>query len=297
VNAYVIVDVFTETPLDGNPLAVVVDPSGLSDRQMQRIAREMNLSETTFVFPPEAGGDVRVRIFTPLSELPFAGHPTFGTAVVLAVTGHPGVRDNELRIETGVGIVPFCFDDRVGGNVRAARMLQPVPTWEPYDRAGELLDALGLTSSTLPVEVYRNGPRHAFVGLDSVEALSALRVDQHALATHPDLAANCFARDMNADRDGDSDGGGPGTNWRARMFSPAYGVVEDAGTGSAAGPLALHLGRHGLLPFGTRIRVRQGVEMGRPSTIYARVDGDAERIERVEVAGSAVVVARGAFEL
>src|SRR3954464_751130 len=107
VNAYVIVDVFTETPLDGNPLAVVVGPAGLSDRQMQRIAREMNLSETTFVLPPRAGGDVRVRIFTPLSELPFAGHPTFGTGGVLGETSHAG---DKLRMETGMGIVPFWFD-------------------------------------------------------------------------------------------------------------------------------------------------------------------------------------------
>jgi len=278
----VIVDVFTDTALDGNPLAVVTGPAGLSDRQMQRIAREMNLSETTFVLPPEAGGDVRVRIFTPLSELPFAGHPTFGTAVVLAETSHPG---DELRMETGMGIVPFWFDR--SGRVVRARMLQPIPTWEPYDRAADLLAALGLPSSTLPVEVYRNGPRHAYIGLDGVEALSGLQVDQLALATHPDLAANCFAPDP----DGDV------THWRTRMFSPAYGVVEDAGTGSAAGPLAVHLARHGVLPYGARITVRQGIEMGRPSTIYAQVAGDAERIERVEVAGSAVVVARGTLNL
>ncbi|MEV8510932.1 PhzF family phenazine biosynthesis protein [Dactylosporangium sp. NPDC051484] len=280
---YVIADVFTDTALEGNPLAVVPDATGLTTGRMQRIAREMNLSETTFVFPPTAGGDVRVRIFTPIGELPFAGHPTFGTAAVLAATGHPGVRDGELRMETGMGVVPFRFTGESGeGRVRTARMFQPIPVWEPYDRAAELLDALGVSSSTLPVEVYRNGPRHAFVGLADVAALTALRVDLRALADHDDLAANCFAPT------------GDPLVWRARMFSPAYGVTEDAGTGSAAGPLALHLGRHGRVPLGATITVRQGVEMGRPSTIRACVSVlDDGVVERVEVAGSAVVVANG----
>jgi trans-2,3-dihydro-3-hydroxyanthranilate isomerase len=286
VYGYVIADVFTDTALEGNPLAVVPDAAGLSAERMQRIAREMNLSETTFVLPPAGGGDVRVRIFTPVGELPFAGHPTFGTAAVLAATGHPGVRDGGLRMETGMGVVPFRFTGRGGdGRALTARMLQPVPVWEPYARAGELLDALGVASSTLPVEVYRNGPRHAFVGLESVARLSALRVDLRALAEHEDLAANCFAPTDDP------------LVWRARMFSPAYGVSEDAGTGSAAGPLALHLGRHGLLPPGAAITVRQGVEMGRPSTIGASATMCGDAVERVEIAGSAVIVADGRLYL
>jgi trans-2,3-dihydro-3-hydroxyanthranilate isomerase len=279
VYGYVIADVFTDTALEGNPLAVVPDAAGLTAERMQRIAREMNLSETTFVLPPEGDGDVRVRIFTPIGELPFAGHPTFGTAAVLAATGHPAVRDGGLRMETGMGIVPFRLHGN--GRVLTARMLQPIPVWEPYPRARELLAALGVGDSTLPIEVYRNGPRHAFVGLGSVAALSALRVDLRALAAHDDLAANCFAPT------------GDPLVWRARMFSPAYGVAEDAGTGSAAGPLALHLGRHGLVPLGGAITVRQGVEMGRPSTIRASVSMLGDKVERVEIAGSAVVVADG----
>jgi trans-2,3-dihydro-3-hydroxyanthranilate isomerase len=271
---YVVADVFTDTPLHGNPVAVFLDAAGLPPERMQRIARELNLSETTFVLPPTDGGDVRVRIFTPVNELPFAGHPTLGTAVVL---GLPEGR-TALRMETAMGVVPFHVE-RVDERVGRARMEQPVPEWEPYDRAGELLAALGLAGSTLPVEVYRNGPRHVFVGLDSVAALSAVRVDLRALADHPDLATNCFA--------------GAGTAWRMRMFSPAYGVAEDAATGSAAGPLALHLARHGRIPFGPPIAIRQGVEMRRPSTMYARVEGAPDRVDRVEVSGHAVVVARG----
>ncbi|MFE4592510.1 PhzF family phenazine biosynthesis protein [Streptomyces laurentii] len=274
---YTVADVFTDTPLEGNPAAVFLEATGLSSERMQRIAREMNLSETVFVLPAENDGDVRVRIFTPVNELPFAGHPTLGTAVVLGAS-HAA---KELRMETAMGTVVFELERDDEGRVGAAGMWQPLPTWEPYDRRGELLAGLDLmaTGSTLPVEVYHNGPRHVFVGLDSVAALSALEPDQRILARLPDMAANCFT--------------GSGTRWRLRMFSPAYGVVEDAATGSAAGSLAVHLARHGLIPFDEWIEIRQGVEMGRPSTMRARVAGTPERIDAVQVAGSAVVVARG----
>lgn len=273
---YVVADVFTEVALLGNPVAVFLDAEGMTAERMQRVAREMNLSETTFVLPPSNGGDVRVRIFTPVNELPFAGHPTLGTAVVL------GSRTEleTLLMETAMGTVPFAFDRTSGGAV-AASMRQPVPSWQPYERAEHLLAALGLTESTLPVEVYRNGPRHVFVGLPDVPALSAIRPDLRALAEHPDLAANCFA--------------GSGTRWRMRMFSPAYGVAEDAATGSAAGPLAVHLARHGHTPFGTSIEILQGVEMGRLSRMHATAHGTPAHVDRVDVAGSAVVVARGTF--
>ncbi|MGH3694964.1 MAG: PhzF family phenazine biosynthesis protein [Pseudonocardiaceae bacterium] len=272
---YVVADVFTDTPLEGNPVAVFVDSAGISPERMQQIAQEMHLSETVFVLPAENSGDVRVRIFTPVNELPFAGHPTLGAAIVLGESGTA----EKIRLETAMGTVPFDLERTGDGRVGSARMWQPVPTWEPYDHADELLAGLGLAASTVPVEVYRNGPRHVFVGLNSVAALSGVEPDQRILARLPDMAANCFA--------------GSGSRWRLRMFSPAYGVVEDAATGSAAGPLSIHLARHGLIPFGQRIEIRQGVEIGRPSTMRARARGTPERIESVEVSGSAVVVARG----
>jgi trans-2,3-dihydro-3-hydroxyanthranilate isomerase len=273
---YVIADVFTDEALKGNPVAVFLDATGLHADHMQRIAREMNLSETVFVLPPEGSGDVRVRIFTPVNELPFAGHPTLGCAIVLA-----DGRDT-LTMETGMGAVPFAYDRSRAASLSAS-MRQPVPTWEPYDQTAELLKALGLADSTLPVEAYRNGPRHVYVGLPDVATLSALRPDQLALAEHLDMAANCFA--------------GADNSWRMRMFSPAYGVAEDAATGSAAGPLAVHLARHGLVPFGSRIEIWQGVEMGRPSRMLATATGAGQHVESVEVAGSAVVVAKGQFFL
>lgn len=276
MHRYLVVDVFTDTPLCGNPVAVFLDAADLSPEMMQRIARELNLSETTFVLPPEHDGDVRVRIFTPVNELPFAGHPTLGTAIALGES----TSGDRLSMETHMGTIPFELR-RAGGTVVSASMRQPVPTWEPYARTEHLLDALALESSVLPVEVYRNGPRHVFVGLPSIPALSAVRPDLRALAEHEDVAINCFA--------------GAGTRWRIRMFSPAYGVAEDAATGSAAGPLALHLMRHGLVPFGAEIEIEQGVEMGRNSLMRAEVRGTADSVATVDVSGSAVVVAKGEF--
>ncbi|MER6569706.1 PhzF family phenazine biosynthesis protein [Streptomyces sp. NPDC001093] len=273
MHAYIVVDAFARRPLEGNPVAVFFDAADLTAELMQRIAREMNLSEVTFVLPPEQGGDARIRIFTPVNELPFAGHPLLGTAVAL---GHTLKRDR-LLLETAMGVVPFQLHDDEG--IPAVRMEQPIPTWEPYEHRAELLEALGVAESTAPVEIYRNGPRHVFVGVDSVAALSALTPDHRALSRFPDMAANCFA--------------GDGTHWRTRMFSPAYGVVEDAATGSAAGPLAIHLARHGLSAYGDRLQILQGVEMGRPSLMLATADGAGDDVRSVQVGGHGAVAARG----
>jgi trans-2,3-dihydro-3-hydroxyanthranilate isomerase len=270
---YVVVDVFTDTPLEGNPLAVFTDARDLPSERMQRIAREMNLSETVFVLPDD-GADARIRIFTPTTELPFAGHPTLGTALVL---GERTGKD-QVALATGAGVIAVQVE-RALGRVTAGRMGQPVPTWQPYERADQLLAALGVSSSQLPVEAYRNGPRHVLVVLDSQQAVAALAPDMTALAKLPDVGVSCLA--------------GSGTRWKTRMFAPAYGVAEDPATGSAAGPLAVHLARHGRIAFGQQIEIQQGAEIGRPSTLYARVEGSGDQIDKVEVAGSAVVVARG----
>jgi trans-2,3-dihydro-3-hydroxyanthranilate isomerase len=273
--SYVIADVFTDTPLEGNALAVFTDGRELDTATMQRVAREMNLSETVFVLPAEQGGDARIRIFTPGAELPFAGHPTLGTAFVL---GQP-LRRDEIRLETGAGIVPVALE-RSDGRVVFGRMQQPIPTWEPYARTDELLLALGVERSRLPVDAYANGPTFVYVELEDEEAVAALEPDVLALERLLGTSGvYCFA--------------GSGTRWKARMFAPAVGVVEDPATGSAAGPFAVHLARHDRIGFGDEIEIRQGAEIGRPSVLYARVDGSKERLERVEVAGSAVVVARG----
>ncbi|MFD5899617.1 MULTISPECIES: PhzF family phenazine biosynthesis isomerase [unclassified Streptomyces] len=278
MHQYVVVDAFAQVPLTGNPVAVFFASDDLTTEQMQRIAQEMNLSETTFVLQPRQGADAHVRIFTPVNELPFAGHPLLGTAIALGA--HTDA--DHLRIETAMGIIPFELE-RADGKAVSARMRQPVPVWEPFDRTAELLEALGIGESTLPVEIYRNGPRHVLVGLESVKALSELDPDHRALARFPDMAANCFA--------------GSGTHWRNRMFSPAYGVVEDAATGSAAGPIAIHLARHGLSTYGRHIEITQGVEIGRPSPMGARVHGEGERVDSVEVAGHGVLTLQGVLHV
>ena len=276
---YVVCDVFTERPLTGNALAVFTDARGLDAAQMQALARELKLSESVFVLPAEDGGHARIRIFTPAVEIPFAGHPTLGTAFVLAAPLQLG----EIKLETGSGIVPVRLE-RDGERIVFGRMEQPLPSVEPYPGEAELLEALGIARSELPVELYDNGMRHVFVALSSEREVAALRPDVAALSRLPAvLGVNCFA--------------GSGTRWKTRMFAPAGGVPEDPATGSAAGPLAVHLARHGAISFGDEIEISQGSELERPSTLYARADGTRERLERVEVGGSAVVVARGEFRL
>ncbi len=271
---YVLVDVFTDTPLQGNQLAVLPDASAIPAERMQPIAREFNLSETVFVLPAQQGGDAHIRIFTPTVELPFAGHPVLGTAVVVG-----GERElDAVRLETGAGVVPVTLE-RGAGLVASGWMRQPIPSWRPYEREAELLAALGVERSGLPVEAYENGPLHVYVELDSEEQVAALRPDMRALAGLEGVGANCFA--------------GSGDRWKTRLFAPALGVAEDPATGSAAGPLAVHLARHGRTAFGQEIEIRQGAEIARPSLLRARALGSAEAIERVEVGGSTVIVARG----
>ena len=272
-----VVDVFAARPLEGNQLAVFVDGRPFDDAQMQRVARELNFPETVFLLPPERGGDVRMRIFTPVAELPFAGHPIVGTAFVVGTAlGAPSV-----TLETGAGPVPVELE-RDGERVVFGRLRQAPPSWEPFERERELLDALGVERSELPVELYRNGPPHVYVRLAGEDAVAALDPDMAALR-RLEVAANCFA--------------GSGRSWKTRMFYPAAGVPEDPATGSAAGPLAIHLARHGAIAYGEEIEIRQGFEIGRPSWIHALARGEGDRVDSVEVGGRAQIVAEGRYRI
>ena len=272
---YVVCDVFTDRPLTGNQLAVFTDAREIPEDDLQRLARELNFSETTFVYPPEADGHVRMRIFTPATEVPFAGHPTLGTAFALAGPLQLG----EIRIETERGTVPVRVE-REGARISFGWMEQPLPSIAPFERADELVAVLGVEPQ-LPLELYDNGIQHVYVGLASRDEVAALNPDSQRLAALGPYGINCFA--------------GDGAAWKTRMFHPAYGVAEDPATGSAAGPLAYHLARHGRIAFGDEIAIEQGVEIGRPSMLYARVHGSNGTAERIEVGGSAVIVARGEF--
>ena len=276
---YVVADVFTDTALQGNQLAVFTDARGIPEATLQPLAREINFSETVYVYPAEQGGHARIRIYTPAAEIPFAGHPTLGTAFILAAPLQLG----EINLETGMGIVSVRLE-REGPRITFGWMNQPIPRVQPYERVDDLLAALGLKESVLPVEIYDNGLHHVYVALGSEDEVAHLEPNLQALAHLPDvLGINCFA--------------GEGARWKTRMFAPAGGVPEDPATGSAAGPLACHLARHGRIAFGDQIEISQGAEIKRPSKLYARVEGSPEEIEKVEVGGSAVIVARGEFKL
>lgn len=275
---YVVADVFTDTPLTGNQLAVFTDARDLDPLTMQALARETNFSETVFVLPPsQPGADVRIRIFTPALELPFAGHPVLGAAFVLGLP----LQKIVINIETTAGVVPVELE-REGAKIVFGWMEQPIPTWEPASDPDAIFAALGVPSSGLPVERYDLGPGHVFVELVSADDVAAVQPDLGALERATPDGVNCFARD--------------GERWKTRMFAPGHGVAEDPATGSAAGPLAVHLARHGRIGFGEQIEISQGAELKRPSKLYARVDGTTDSIERVTVGGSAVVVARGEFQ-
>jgi trans-2,3-dihydro-3-hydroxyanthranilate isomerase len=282
VRRFLITDVFTDTPLEGNQLGIFPDGRGLGDDMMLKATREMNFSETVFFLPPgEPGADARVRIFTPGGEIPFAGHPTLGSAWVLGEI----LKKTTITLETGAGLVPVELERDPGSDaITFGWMSQPVPEWGPYDRTAELFAALGTHGKPggLPVEWYRNGPLNAYVEIPGEQALGALQPDMQKLARLP-VNVSCFTQT-------------PG-GWTTRMFAPALGVTEDPATGSAAGPLAVHLARHGRIKFGDEIEIRQGACVHRPSVLYARAEGTENTVERVLVGGRAVVVARGEYRL
>ncbi len=277
---YNIVDVFTDTPLTGNPLAVFTNGAGLSAVTMQSIAREMNLSETVFFTRPEAGGHAKLRIFTPRHELPFAGHPVLGSAWVL---GGP-MEMNQLRLETGAGIIPVDLE-RAGDRLHVAFMSQPIPEFSPVEAPGPLYEALGVVPSSTSLAPARadNGPRHILVEVDSQEMLDALRPDYSKLARFTDGGVYVFAEHD--------------SRIFARYFAPAAGIDEDPATGSAAGPLGAHLVLSGRLASDTQISISQGRAMERPSLLLVQIRTENGTLREVRVGGSAVILGRGEIHL
>ena len=270
---YVLVDVFTDRKFGGNQLAVFRDGTGVRDELMQAAAKELNLPETTFVVPAEHGGDHKLRIFTPARELPFAGHPTVGTAFVLADS-----RDATLRLEEQVGTLQVTVRDGF------TEMEQPLPTFEPVaDRdavaASVSLDA-GDLEPALPIEVGSSGNRFMFVAVKTLDAVK--RASPRGLAE----AAYIFTTQTVE----------PGSTVHGRMYAPWQGIAEDPATGSANGPLGAYLVRHGLSD-GTRIVSEQGFEMGRRSLLYVRVGGGRDRITSVHVGGRCAIAGGGWLDL
>jgi trans-2,3-dihydro-3-hydroxyanthranilate isomerase len=291
-------DVFTDRPFAGNPLLVVPDARGLSTPQMQSIAREINYSESTFVLPPDDPKHAyRQRTFVPFKEIPYAGHPTIGTAVVMAALGKVGAKGEEvISIEVGFGPLELSLI-REKGAVSRVRMSQGRPTWEkPLEDVAlraRIAGALGLSPgafhATLPPQVVSTGNRTLVIPLGDVREVSAAVADVqilNALENDLDVLIAYFFAFV-------------GGRIHARAFCPGAGVPEDPATGSAAGPLGIYLALHGSLPGGVpRFFIDQGSEMGRPSEIEVTVERAADGAPTaVKVAGSAVLMMKGSLEV
>ena len=282
---YLVYDVFTNNAFGGNPLAIIPDAGGLPENALQKIAREFNFSETTFVFPPEAGGDARVRIFTPTMEIPFAGHPTVGTALALHDLGRVKA---EMVLELGVGPIPVTVAD---GTARFVTKV-PLETW-PGPAPEVVAKSVGLAPEMIRTD--RHAPEIASVGLPFAladltdrKALAAALPNTDAFrafdphwptASHYDLLV--YTRE--------------GARIEARMFAPLDGIPEDPATGSAAAALAAYLGR--LDGASASFEISQGVDMGRPSRISAEVTVENGAPRAVAIAGEAVKVMEGRLTL
>lgn len=293
-------DVFSEQIFGGNPLAVFPEAQGLSPRRMQQIAGELNLSETAFVFPPEDPQHTRrLRIFTPQIELPFAGHPTIGTAFVLAATGRVALSGEQTRLglEENVGLVRVDVQAQAGRPVSARLWAAQLPVFGPPPPERTELAALlsleveALAEGRLSPQAVSCGVPFTFIPLRDRAALGRARLD---LATWKRLLAEswaphvyCLALDPELE----------GHDLRARMFAPAMGIAEDPATGAAAAALAGYLGSREARADG-RLRwvVEQGFEMGRPSVLEVEADRRAGEISAVRVGGRCVMVSEGAME-
>lgn len=300
---YILVDVFTTHPFGGNPLAVLPDARGLSSHTMQAIAREFNLSETTFVLPPtEPSADYWVRIFTPATELPMAGHPTIGTTFVLAreqMQAAPHLpQQTMLRLEEGVGIIPVTLEwDTL--HVPRITMQQPLPTFGPrFEEPERLAAILGLDPSDLrsdlPMEVVSCGVPFLLVPVKDLQAIGRISFQQglwqQTLAHFASPHILVFTQQTQT----------PEASVHCRMFAPAMGIAEDPATGGGNGPLGSYLVQYGLVPAQERVVSlisEQGFEMGRPSLMYITVEHTDGTIQTVSVGGHCVFMAEGRLEI
>ena len=297
---FVQVDVFTDTPFSGNPLAVILDGQGLTGEQMQAIAREMNLSETTFVLPPtDPAAHAKVRIFTPQLELPFAGHPVLGTSYVLVTEGViPSHGDRfEIRLELGIGVLPVEIDCPAGV-VRQITMTQRAPQFLailPSADVGQLARGLGLDpqdilGTGLPAQLVSTGLPQLMVPVQSLAAVQAIALELGPLHTicqrYDTHSIYAFTRETVT----------PDADVHSRLFAPLAGVFEDPATGSASGALGAYLVHYrvvgGEMPV-VHLENEQGYELGRPSRIMIEVSREDSTISQVRVGGCVVKVIDG----
>jgi trans-2,3-dihydro-3-hydroxyanthranilate isomerase len=294
------VDVFTDRAFGGNPLAVFTNGRGLATELMQTIAKEFNLSETTFVMPPDdSKHDWRVRIFTPMNELPMAGHPTVGTSFVLALEHliEPAEPETTITLEEGVGPVPVRVEFREGQPVYA-EMTQPLPRFGPRleDRRA-VAEMLSLEESDintdLPVEVVSCGVPFLYVPLRSLDAARRARPRAELMerACEGIVPPEVFAFTTEVEHEG--------STVHSRMFAPSLGITEDPATGAASGPLGCYLVRYGLVKGEAAgdITSEQGIEMGRPSFVKIRVEQSGGEVSAVKVGGQCYFMGEGFIEI
>lgn len=286
--AYEIWDVFTNKALSGNQLAVIPDATGLSDTQMQAIAKEFNLSETSFVLPSTVA-DIRARYFTPARELPMAGHPSIGTIYACFASGR--VQKENASLELNIGVVPMTLELDTSGALQRVWMGQGVPNLiDLVTQRAAVAKALGLSETDLvadlPIQIVSAGNDFMIVPL---KTLSALGQAQLTLSMLPPVLPENYRRVFVMTQDA------PNSDVRTRMFGEAMGVREDPGTGSAHGPLGWYIAQHKLIELqGDTVQFvsHQGVEMGRPSELHVRATTTPQGTS-VEVGGQAVKVAEG----
>jgi trans-2,3-dihydro-3-hydroxyanthranilate isomerase len=298
--SYHLVDVFTDRPFGGNPLAVFPNGRGLSPDIMQSIARELNLSETTFVLPPvDAMNDYRVRIFTPAAELPIAGHPTVGTSFILAREHmiEPGEEETTIKLEEGVGTIPvqITFEN---GQPDLIWMQQPLPTFGPrFEEREAIAGMLSLAPEAIetlwPVEVVSCGVPFLYVPLKNLESIRSIRfrLDVWERISGQTGVSGVFVFTKETQLEGSS--------VHSRMFAPALGIAEDPATGAASGPLGCYLVRHGVLPAAEKAEFtsEQGIEMNRPSIIKIIIESQAGEIKRVRIGGKCHYMGAGYLEV
>ena len=280
-------DVFTSRPLEGNPLAVVHDATGLTDDDMQAIAREMNLSETTFIFPRDKAAEsergIRVRIFTVQEELPFAGHPTLGTAFFLR--GNSAA--SEVKLDLNVGTIPVRFESRSDEPI-FGEMTQRDPEFGMIHDRQKIAEVSGIPradiSEDAPIQTVSTGTPFTMVPLRSLEAARRLQINQQRSAEYLDRTGGKFFFCVTRETVDSS------ARLHARML---FYNGEDPATGSAAGCCAAWMVQHGIARPDERVLIEQGIEMKRPSRIFVRASRNNDRVVNVRVGGNVVEVLRG----
>jgi trans-2,3-dihydro-3-hydroxyanthranilate isomerase len=297
---YCLVDVFTNRAFGGNPLAVFTDAQNLSADTMQALAKELNLSETSFVLPAhDPAHDYHVRIFTPAVELPMAGHPTIGTAFVLAHKHLIQATEPEttLMFEEGVGIITVILKVQAS-HLQSIQMRQPLPTFgAEFSERAAIAQMLSLDpadlDATLPLEVVSCGVPFLFVPVKSLAAMRTIRFrrDVWERVLRDFETPHLFTFTQEVER--------AGPTVHSRMFAPAMGIAEDPATGAAHGPLGCYLVRHERVTSGRTVEIigEQGVEMGRPSLIQVTIEHEGEHIAGVYVGGQCHFMGEGYIEL